>query len=172
MAAIDPSAEPEYSGMAVEGTAPRATLKLVRQPMGQDDEEDDEDGSEFDSDEERKLKSLLNGLGEGDDEDDESSEDEEANGGPSDPKKTAKARREAEMEKLLQSVGGDDGDSGASDEDANGALRKLNKGKGVATGDEESSEGDSEDIEIEEFVICTLDPTSVCVTKKRLRREA
>ena len=42
MAAIDPSA-PADAEAAVEGAAPRATLKLIRQPDGSEDDEDSEE---------------------------------------------------------------------------------------------------------------------------------
>jgi len=75
MAAIDPSepAEVEENG---NGTLrPRATLKIVRQPEGS---EDDEESQEY-------MRALL---AESDSEDEsESDEEEETNGGPSDPSK-------------------------------------------------------------------------------------
>ena len=156
MAAIDPSAEPEFSGSAIDGTTPRATLKLVRQPLGPED--DDEDDSEYDEDEEAQLRKLLNGAAS--DEEDSSSDDEEVNGGPSDPSKTKKAREEAAVEALKNAIQNMDSDEEMSIDDKG---IKLNKGKGVATGDEDdSSDDDSEEVEVEEFVLCTLDPAQVC----------
>jgi FK506-binding nuclear protein len=158
MAAIDPSAEPEYAG-TVDADAPaRATLKLVRQPLGPGDDE-----SEYDSEEEDQLKALLNG--DASDEDEESS-DEEANGGPSDPSKSKRARREAAIESLKQALAGgegDDGDMSVDDVDGAPKAETKGKGKGKATDldEEEDDEDDSEDLEIEEFVICTLNPSTV-----------
>ncbi|KAH7417163.1 hypothetical protein BKA64DRAFT_291447 [Cadophora sp. MPI-SDFR-AT-0126] len=147
MAAIDPSA-PADAEATVEGVAPRATLKLIRQP----------DGSEDDEDSEEYMRALL---AESDSEESESDEEEE-NGGPSDPAKSKKARKAAALQQLMDSLGG------ASDEEMedapNGANGKVSKkGKDKATGDDEESEedsdDDSEDIEVEEFVLCTLDTT-------------
>ena len=162
MAAIDPSAEPIYAGTAGDDGPVRATLKLIRQPIGSDDE-DSEDESEDDD----YLDALLNGDDSEDDEEESSSDDEEKNGGPSDPSKSKKARRVAAVEQLKKALAED-----GSDEDMemdgingiNGTLTKANKGKAKATDDDEddSDEGDSDDVEIEEFVICTLDPTRVC----------
>ena len=45
----------------------------------------------------------------------------------------------------------------------NGALSKVKKGKGKATEeDEESSEDEEGGNDLEELVLCTLDPTQVC----------
>jgi len=161
MAAIDPSAEVEYGAMANGDGPVRATLKLIRQPIGPDDED-----SEDDSEDDDYMDALLNGDDSEEGDDESSSDDEEKNGGPSDPSKSKKARRQAAVEQLKRALAEDgseddikmDGTNGL-----NGTLAKLDKGKAKATGDEDDSdEGDSEDIEIEEFVICTLDPTQVC----------
>jgi len=146
MAAIDPS-EPADADAAVAGVAPRATLKLIRQP----------DGSEDDEDSEEYMRALLAES----DSEDESESDEEENGGPSDPAKSKKARKAAALQQLMDTLGA------ASDEEMedapNGANGKISKkGKDKATSDdeeesEEDSDDDSEDIEVEEFVLCTLD---------------
>lgn len=149
MAALDPSAVPEFSGSAIDGTTPRATLKLIRQPMGAD--EDDED--DLDSDEEEHLRALISGGGSDDD-----SSDDEANGGPSDPAKSKKARKQANIDALKEALAGDDSDDMSVE-----GSKKSSKGKAVANGDEDSGseEGSDELEEVEEFVICTLDPASV-----------
>ncbi|KAF4551422.1 Nucleoplasmin-like domain-containing protein [Elsinoe fawcettii] len=155
MAAIDPSAEPEESG-TTPGAKPRATLKLIRQPLLADDY--DEDDSDFDADEMDRL------LADGDS--DEESDEEEVNGGPSDPTKSKKARKAAAVADLIKSL-----KEGAEDEEMdvdipNGVDGKA-KGKGKAKAaeleedDEEDDEEDSDDdesFEPEEFVLCTLDP--------------
>ena len=160
MAAIDPSAEPEFSGSAIDGSTPRATLKLIRQPISSgdySDDDDDDDDDDEESEEDVRLKALLNG----DISDESSSGDEEVNGGPSDPSKSKKARREAALESLKNALETQGSDEEMSVDGAEGV--KLNKGKGVATGEEDdSSEGDSEDVEVEEFVLCTLDPVQAC----------
>jgi FK506-binding nuclear protein len=151
MAAIDPSAVPEADE---DGKiTPRATLKLIRQPFGDDDEDsEDEDDDEY-------MRELLNAS---DSEDDEE-EEEEANGGPSDPAKSKKARKAAALKELLESIDKDGDDEDMEDAPAtNGVKKSDKKGKAKASEDEDEEEEDSEDeddegLEIEEFVICTLD---------------
>jgi FK506-binding nuclear protein len=148
MAAIDPSAEPEHT----EGgsSQPRATLKLIRAPLI--DMDDDED-SDFDPEE---MDAML-----ASDEDGESS-DEDANGGPSDPAKSKKARKAAAVKQLRKEL--------AEDMEVDDAP-KAGKGKGKVLDisedfedDDEDSDEDDEDFEPEEFVLCTLDPSKVCFT--------
>ncbi|KAK4991428.1 peptidylprolyl isomerase fpr3 [Elasticomyces elasticus] len=143
MAAIDPSAIPERE----DAKEPlRATLKLIRvndEEIGDSDDEGDED---FDEDE---IKALI---GDGDE---ESSSGEEMNGGPSDPAKTKKARQEAAAKKLNKQLEED-----AMEMDLANGVNGSSKGKGkgkVLSEDDEDSELDDEDVE--EFVICTLDPS-------------
>lgn len=161
MAAIDPSAEPEFAGMANGDGPVRATLKLIRQPIGEDYEDSDDD-----SEDENYMDALLNGEASEDDGEESSSDDEDMHGGPSDPSKSKKARRQAAVEQLKKALAEDDSDDDVEMDRTNGingALVKMDKGKAKATEDDgDSDEGDSEDLEIEEFVICTLDPTKVC----------
>ncbi|KAF2228011.1 hypothetical protein BDZ85DRAFT_210326 [Elsinoe ampelina] len=159
MAAIDPTAEPEESG-TTPGAKPRATLKLIRQPLLADDY--DEEDSDFDADEMDRL------LAEGDSEE-ESEDDEEVNGGPSDPSKSKKARKAAAVADLIKSL-----KDGAEDEEmdvdipngVNGKAKGKGKAKIAATEEDEDEEDDEEDsdddssFEPEEFVLCTLDPDS------------
>jgi len=154
MAAIDPSAEPE-------GEVKRATLKIIRQPLDMDDYDDESDeDDDFDTAEMDAL--LAEGS---DNDDDESEDDEEANGGPSDPKKTKAARKAAanNVIKALLEQNGVDLDS-AKTNGVNGKKSSKALGKMPAS-DEEDDEEDDEDSEdgdeIEEFVICTLDPNNV-----------
>ncbi|KAF2195662.1 hypothetical protein K469DRAFT_744175 [Zopfia rhizophila CBS 207.26] len=154
MAAIDPTAEPQIE----EDKQPvRATLKLIREPMlDDDDEEDDED---YDSDSIEAIKARLAGvLSEEDTDmsDDEEDSDEEKNGGPSDPAKTKQARKEALTKKLQEQL---DEEEMELDNIPNGVNGMKAKGKAKAADDDISSdeEVDLED-EMEEFVICTLDP--------------
>ena len=160
MAAIDPSAAPQLDSHP-EGAAPRATLKLVREPID-DDDESDEDYDDVDA-----IRARLSGaISDEEDEDEESEEDdedsdEEKNGGPSDPARTKKARKEAamrEIKKLLEEE--EEMDLDNTPNGVNGI--KANKGKGKATDlDEDSSEDEDLEGEMEEFVICTLDPEKV-----------
>lgn len=145
MAAIDPSEPAEENEGANGATRPRATLKIVRQPEGEDDDE--------------YMRSLL---AESDSEDEDEDEEEEANGGPSDPTKSKKARKEAALKQLMESLNAGDSDEEMEDGPDSNAANKKSKGKGKATDDEEDDEEDSDDddeeVEVEEFVLCTLDP--------------
>lgn len=163
MAAIDPNAEPEEDAGTTKTSKPRATLKIIREPLYADfdDEfdEDDDDESDFDEDEMNAL------LAEEDDDDDED-EDEETSTGPSDPAKSKKARKAAAAEQLRKELMED------MDVDApNGVAKKGKKGAKAAEeeedddedDDDEDDEDDEDDMidEPEEFVICTLDPENV-----------
>lgn len=147
MAAIDPGSILFYpdSGASID----RCTLILLREPID-DDDESDEDYDDVDA-----IRARLAGAisdEEDEDEEDEDS-DEEKNGGPSDPARTKKARKEAamrEIKKLLEEE--DEMDLDDAPNGVNGT--KANKGKGKATDLDEDS---SEDEDLEEFVICTLD---------------
>ncbi|KAH9825461.1 FK506-binding protein 4 [Teratosphaeria destructans] len=156
MAAIDPSAEPEGE----DGEKPRATLKILRVPItDDDDEDDDDDDDEFDvEDFERRLAEAEDDDDDDDEDDDE--DEEEVNGGPSDPKKSKamkKAAAKEAIEKLLAEEGMD-----LDDEKPNGVSKSAKaKGKMPASDEDEDDDDDDEDEdgdEIEEFVLCTLDP--------------
>jgi len=170
MAAIDPNAEPEEDAGTTKTSKPRATLKIIREPLYADfdDEfdEDDEDESDFDEDEMNAL------LAEEDDED----EDEEISTGPDDAPKSKKARKAAAAEQLRKELMED------MEADApNGVAKKGKKGAKAAEeeDDDEDDEDDDEDDddddmddddmidEPEEFVICTLDPENVSYSAKR-----
>lgn len=144
MAAIDPNEPAELEETTNGNTRPRATLKIIRQLEGDDDEEDNEE----------YMRALL-----AESESDESESDDETNGGPSDPAKSKKARKAAALQQLMDSIGGADSDEDM--EDAGTKVDKKKKGKAVSSdSDEEDSdeESDGESVEIEEFVLCTLDP--------------
>ncbi|KAK7744987.1 peptidylprolyl isomerase fpr3 [Cytospora paraplurivora] len=155
MAAIDPTEEIEDD--AEVPRLPRSTLKLVKEAIsdnGSDSEEDDE-----------YMRELLLGGGDDDSEDDE---EDEANGGPSDPKKSKKALRAAALKELLDATKDEDSDEEMDDAETSKKGKKTNgakgKGKAVVEGDEEESEeddeseeGDVDGLDLEQFVICTLD---------------
>ena len=176
MAAIDPSAEAE--GDEDEISHPRATLKVMRVPLGEDYLSDEDSGSDVDMDEMDAKFGDVEDL----DEDGDSSDDEDLNGGPSDPTKSKKAKREAvqkEIEALLEKEGMDVDD--VSDEDIpngiNGNAKSKKAKDKMPAGedeDEDDSDIDSDEMggEVEEFVICTLDPTKVCYTLNILLRSA
>lgn len=157
MAAIDPSAEPEGE----EGQPARATLKIIRQALTED-YSDDEDEEDFNIEE---LERMLGEQGDSD----EDSDEEEANGGPSDPAKSKAARKAAAQKAIEQLIAEQDDDDMDVDEKPNGVNGKKSAkalGKRPATDDEDSDdeEIDSDDEEeYEEFVICTLDPEKVCL---------
>lgn len=145
MAAIDPTAAPETDGQGNLPSIPRSTLKIYKANV--DDEDEDED----------YLESLLGG---GDDDDESDEDDEEANGGPSDPSKSKKARRDAAIKKLLAATQ-EDSDDEMEDAKPNGTK---SKGKAKASEDEEESEEEEEDdseLNMEEYVVCTLDTERV-----------
>ena len=161
MAAIDPTAE----SMGPSDAPLRATLKVFRQPLLDEfeddyDEDDEDDDESFDADE---MDRILAG-----EESESSDDDEEANGGPSDPAKSKKAKKEQarqEIKKLLDAEGMDVDE----DDTPNGLDGKTKSKKAIGKmpageeEDEDDSEIDSdEEGEIEEFVICTLDPNQVC----------
>jgi FK506-binding nuclear protein len=155
MAAIDPSAEPELED-ADDKRAPRATLKLVRVP---DSMFDDDDDSEDDED-------FLDGLVDGDDDDEDDEGEEEVNGGPSEKKsKKQSAEEDDDDEDEDEDMEDDDDeDDDEEDEEAIAQLRKIMKavkGKGKALDgedDDEEEDSDDEAVEMDEVVICTLDP--------------
>jgi len=157
MAALDPSAPADVNESA--GPTPRATLKIIRQTGGS--EEDDEDDEDY-------MRGILGDS----DSESEDEDDEEVNGGPSDPTKSKKARKEAALKQLMESI-----DTAGSDEEMedspNGVKGISKKGKAKATDNDEEdsedeSEDDDEDIEIEEFVICTLDPEKASCSSSAL----
>lgn len=158
MAAIDPTAPPEYSGTANGDTPARATLKIIYDPSGPLDDDESSQGSE----EKLYLKSLIHD----EHEDESSSEEEGKNGGPSDPSKTKKARKQAAAEQMMKALAQNDSDNEMSidgDTTANGVSPKLKKGKGKATEEVgESSDEDEDDLDgLDELVLCTLDPSKV-----------
>ena len=152
MAALDPTVPAEVNENSPSTATPRATLKIIRQPDG--DEDDDE-----------YMREIL-GDSDSDSEDEDEDEDE-VNGGPSDPTKSKKARKEAALKQLMESI--DTADSDEEMEDGSNGVNGLTadkKGKAKATDDDdededEDSEDDDEEIEVEEFVLCTLDPEKV-----------
>ncbi|GME40908.1 Fk506-binding protein 4 [Neofusicoccum parvum] len=147
MAAIDPNAEPQTEN-APKGVPPRATLKIIREPISADDS-DDEDDDSIDA-----IRARL-GLIDEDEESESDDDDEDKNGGPSDPAKSKKARKEAALKEIMDEI------KEAEDMDVDDEKPKKNKGKARATDDEDSDDeddSDEEDMEVEEFVLCTLDP--------------
>ena len=170
MAAIDPGSTLFYPNS--NGPIDRATLILLREPID-DDDESDEDYDDVDAIRARLAGAISDEEDEDEEDEDEEDEDEEdedeededsdeeKNGGPSDPARTKKARKEAamrEIKKLLEEE--EEMDLDNTPNGVNGI--KANKGKGKATDlDEDSSEDEDLEGEMEEFVICTLDPEKV-----------
>ncbi|RHZ57910.1 FKBP-type peptidyl-prolyl cis-trans isomerase [Aspergillus thermomutatus] len=137
MAAIDPDETPEFEDGQ---TRPRATLKLVRPPPDMDLDESDDDYE---------------------DDSQEDSDDEEVNGGPSDKEKARKLREAAALKEMLEDEDDEDDEDDEEDFDLKAAISKLVKGKGPATDDDEDDESD-EGLELDEMVVCTLDPERNC----------
>ncbi|ESZ92915.1 hypothetical protein SBOR_6688 [Sclerotinia borealis F-4128] len=152
MAAIDPT---EVTGDVKAGVKSRSTLKIIRQSSAEDEDSEDDEGLDD------LLQALLADDNSGLDEDSE--DDEETNGGPSDPSKSRKAQKEAALQELLAAIGKDDSDDEMEDVSVK-KVAKKGKAKAAVVEEEEEddeSEGgsdDGEEIEIEEYVLCTLDP--------------
>lgn len=157
MAAIDPTSVPDPE------LPSRATLKILRERM---DDEGDDDDSLYDEDDVEGIRAKLREAGVlGSDDDSDMSEDdseEETNGGPSDPVKSKQAKREALQKKLKEEL---EAEAMEIDSISNGVNGKS-KGKAKAVdGDEEiSSEEDEDedsesDDEVQELVLCSLNET-------------
>lgn len=144
MAALDPTAPAEHYANLPEDAPPRATLKLIRVPIDEDesDEEDEDD----------ELDALLDGASS-----DEESDDEEANGGPSDPAKSKKAKREAAIQALKDALAQEEE---SDDEEMGGVNGKVNKGKAPASDEDSEDDEDGDNVGLDEYVICTLNPNS------------
>ncbi|KAL8683510.1 MAG: hypothetical protein Q9186_000550 [Xanthomendoza sp. 1 TL-2023] len=166
MAAIDPTAAPEHTGLANGDAPPRATLKLIYDRNNLIDDDESDDGS----DDQDYLKALMEGResdeedeDDEDDEDESSSDDEDVNGGPSDPAKSRKARKQAAAEQLMKALAEAVSDDEMEIDGINGlSAKKRNKGKGKAMSESEEEHSEEEDGEdgadMEEVVVCTLDP--------------
>ena len=139
MAAIDPDETPEYED-GVDPSRPRATLKIIRPPPGLDLDEDDEDE---------------------DDDEEEDSDDEETNGGPSDKEKARKLKEAAVLKDMEEDDDEEDDDDDEDEEfDLQAAISKHVKGKAPATDEDDDDESD-EGLDVDEMVVCTLDPEKV-----------
>lgn len=140
MAAIDPNAVPEFEDAEAASKAPRSTLKIVR---GLDLDEDDDDEDYEDVDEEESSDD----------------DDSEANEGPSDPAKAKNAKKVAAAKELENAV--DEDDSG-DEVDLKSAMSKIIKGKDKATDEDDDEDSESSgSVDMEEIVLCTLDPEKV-----------
>ncbi|KAF2711280.1 hypothetical protein K504DRAFT_465051 [Pleomassaria siparia CBS 279.74] len=161
MAALDPTAIPQLDD---NYKTPRATLKLLRQRRDpeMDFGSDDGDDEDMDDDDIAAIKARLAGIISEEDDSDISDDDseEEKNGGPSDPVKAKQAKQAALTKKLQEEL---DAEEMEVDSIPNGVNGKSSKGKAKAIDGEISSDDDDEDLdsegdEVEEFVLCTLDP--------------
>jgi FK506-binding nuclear protein len=160
MAAIDPSAVPQIDD---DNKALRATLKIIRAPMDEDDDEDDDEDYDEDDDDIEAIKARLRGIISDEDMSEDDDSEDEKNGGPSDPAKSKKAKQAALTKKLQEELDEDI----EMDESFTNGVNGKSKGKGKALDDEEidsddeSIDSDDDDDEVEEFVLCTLDPERV-----------
>ncbi|KAJ8108428.1 hypothetical protein ONZ43_g6429 [Nemania bipapillata] len=144
MAAIDPTEPPEADEDGNIPAVPRSTLKIIRKRASLDADIDDD-----------YLEQLMAG---GDDEDSDEDDDDEPNGGPSDKAKSKKAKAEA-LKKLIAAAQAEDSDEEMDDGDAkpNGKASKKGKEPATSSDDDDDESISSDDVEIEELVICTLD---------------
>lgn len=165
MAAIDPTDPPQADENGNIPSVPRATLKIVRPRFPDMMDELDDD----------RLQRLMYGSDESEDDSEDSDEDgdDEPNGGPSDPAKTKKAKREAALKKLIEAAQAEeDSDEEMADGEGakktNGTAKKVNKkGKEPATSSDEDDDEDDEDdeeVDWQELVVCTLDTERVSIT--------
>ncbi|KAI1083294.1 hypothetical protein F5B20DRAFT_529406 [Whalleya microplaca] len=150
MAALDPTEAPEADEDGEIPNVPRSTLKIIRKRPSLDDELDDD-----------YLDELMGGGSSDEDDDEDEDGDDEPNGGPSDPSKSKKARQEAALQKLIQAAQHEE-DSDEEMEDGakpNGVAKSSKKGKEPATSsdDDDDESVDSNDMDIEQLVVCTLD---------------
>ncbi|KAI2628907.1 hypothetical protein GGS21DRAFT_228709 [Xylaria nigripes] len=145
MAALDPTQPPQADEDGNLPTVPRSTLKLIRKRSSLDGEIDDD-----------YLEQLMGG--DDDDEDSDENEDDEPNGGPSDKAKSKKAKAEA-IKKLIAAAAEEDSDEemGDSDSKPNGKANKKGKEPATSSDDDDDESISSNDMEIEELIICTLD---------------
>jgi FK506-binding nuclear protein len=149
MAALDPTEPPEADEDGNIPNVPRSTLKLIRRRVSPDEDVDEDFLERF--------------LANQDDDDDSEDDDDEPNGGPSDKAKSKKAKAEA-LKKLIAAANEEGSDEEMEDGDAkpNGA-KPSKKGKEPATSsdDDDDESISSDDMEIEELVVCTLDTERV-----------
>ncbi|KAL4997924.1 hypothetical protein BDV10DRAFT_194750 [Aspergillus recurvatus] len=137
MAAIDPDETPEFDGDSTR--RPRATLRIIRAPPGLDEEDSDDDYEDEDDSE-------------------DSEDDEEVNGGPSDKEKARKLKEAAYLKELEDAMSEDDESDEGEEFDLKAAISKLVKGKARATDDDDEDAESEEGLELDEMVVCTLDP--------------
>jgi FK506-binding nuclear protein len=90
----------------------------------------------------------------------EESNDEEVNGGPSDKEKAKRLKEAAALKVLADAMDEDDSEGEEEEVDIKTAISKLIKGKAPAT-DGDSDDDSDEELDLEEIVICTLDPEKV-----------
>ncbi|KAI0486054.1 hypothetical protein F4859DRAFT_502451 [Xylaria cf. heliscus] len=147
MAALDPTEPPEADEDGNIPNVPRSTLKLIRKRASLDADMDDD-----------YLQQLMAGDDDDEEDSDENEDDDEPNGGPSDKAKSKKAKAEA-LKKLIAAAEAEDSDEDMDDDDAkpNGKPSKKGKEPATSSDDDDDESVSSEDLEIEELVICTLD---------------
>ncbi|KAI1127705.1 hypothetical protein F5Y10DRAFT_242201 [Nemania abortiva] len=147
MAAIDPTEPPEADEDGNIPSVPRSTLKIIRKRASLDSEIDDD-----------YLGQLMAGDSD-EDSDEDDDDDDEPNGGPSDKAKSKKAKAEA-LKKLIAAAQAEDSDEEMDDGDAKPNGKASKKGKEPATSSDDDDDDESvssDDMEIEELVLCTLD---------------
>lgn len=143
MAAIDPDEKVDD-----KKSPARATLKIIREQNDEDDEETEE-----------YMRAIMAENDSDEDEDEDNSDKEDKNDGPSDLTKNKKAKKAAAVKKLMESIAEDDSDEQMKDAPNSTKADKKGKSKAAESSDEEDDdESGSDEDELEEFVVCTLDP--------------
>ena len=161
MAAIDPNAHIDQDESGDDAAPPRATLKIIRGPPESDDSDLD---SDLDSDDASQIRALLRGAGDMEDDSEDEDDDGEDNAGPSDPSKSLKARKEqaaAELRKALEAEDIDMDDGLNVPNGVNGKPSAKARGKARATDVDSDDDEEDDSLDMEEFVLCTLDPARV-----------
>jgi cobalamin biosynthesis protein CobT len=149
-----------------------STGKLLRQKIGKGSSSRSYHNSLFFL---ANYLARLNGM-----DHEEDTSDEEENGGPSDPEKAKKAKTSDIVKAIAEADAAEDGededdDEEMSEDDAKAAatLKKIMKGKGKAKDDNDEDEeedlDEDDDLEMEETIVCTLDPEKVRATLLRIQ---
>ncbi|KAI0101674.1 hypothetical protein GGR51DRAFT_529814 [Nemania sp. FL0031] len=148
MAAIDPTEPPQADDDGNIPSVPRSTLKIIRKRASLDGGIDED-----------YLQQLMAADDDDDSDDEDDDDDDEPNGGPSDKAKSKMAKAEA-LRKLIAATQAEDSDEEMDDAETkpNGKPSKKGKEPATSSDDEDDESVSSDDIEIEELVLCTLDP--------------
>jgi len=112
MAAIDPSAKPEGSD-----ALPRATLKMIRFPVYEDESDEDDDDEDYD------MANLLDSAASEEEDDDEEEDEEKALTNGNGEKLSKNAKKALAIKKLKEALASEEGME--VDEDGNIITRRV-----------------------------------------------